>query len=72
MFFALWSFKGEPIRAERIIEKAWLKSEKPIDVFKVRTRDKDKPEVDLPMKAYKELVATQRREGLYAMPCALG
>jgi hypothetical protein len=72
VFTALWSFKGEPMRAERIMAKAGLKSEKPIDVFKVKTRDKDKPGVDLPMKAYKELVSTQRREGLYAMSCALG
>ena len=72
VFSALWSFKGEPMRAERIMARARLKSEKPIDVFKVKTRDKDKPGVDFPMKAYKELVVTQRREGLYAMPCALG
>ncbi len=72
VFSALWSFKGEPMRAERIMAKAGLKSEKPIDVFKVKTRDKDKPGVDFPMKAYKELVFTQRREGLYAMSCALG
>ena len=72
VFSALWSFKGEPMRAERIMARARLKSEKPIDVFKVKTRDKDRPGVDLPMKAYKELVTTQRREGLYAMPCALG
>lgn len=72
VFSALWSFKGEPMRAERIMTKAGLRSEKPIDVFKVKTRDKDKPGVDFPMKAYKELVVTQRREGLYVMPCALG
>lgn len=72
VFSALWSFKGEPMRGERIMAKAGLKSDKPIDVFKVRTRDKGKVGVDLPMKAYTELVVTQRREGLYAMPCALG
>lgn len=72
VFSALWSFKGEPMRAERIMAKAGLKSDKPIDVFKVKTKDKDKPGTDLPMIAYRELVATQRREGLYAMPCASG
>lgn len=69
---ALWSFKGEPMRAERIMAKAGLKSEKPIDMFKVKTKDKDKPGADLPLMAYRELVVTQRREGLYAMPCSLG
>ncbi len=72
VFTALWSFKGEPMRGERIMAKAGLKSDKPIDVFKVKTRDKDKPGAHLPMKAYTELVVTQRREGLYAMPCASG
>lgn len=52
--------------------KAGLKSEKPIDVFKVKTKDKEKPGADLPLMAYRELVVTQRREGLYAMPCASG
>lgn len=70
VFSALWSFKGEPMRAERIMAKAGLKSDKPIDVFKVKTKDKDKRGADLPLMAYRELVVTQRREGLYAMPCA--
>lgn len=72
VFAALWSFKGEPMRGERIMTKAGLKSDKPIDVFKVKTKDKDKPGAELPMMAYRELVVTQRREGLYAMPCSLG
>ena len=71
VFAALWSFKGEPMRGERIMAKAGLKSDKPIDVFKVKTKDKDKLGADLPMRAYKELVVTQRREGLYSMQCAL-
>ena len=72
VFTALWSFKGEPMRAERIMARAGLKSDKPIDVFKVKTKDKDKPGADLPILAYRKLVVTQRREGLYAMPCASG
>ena len=72
VFSALWSFKGEPMRAERIMAKARLKSEKPIDVFKVKTKDKDKLGADLPLMAYRKLVVTQRREGLYAMPCSSG
>ena len=68
----LWSFKGMPVRGERIMAKAGLKSDKPIDVFKVKTRDKGKLGVDRPMLAYKNLVESQKREGLYALPCASG
>ena len=51
VFSALWSFKGEPMRGERIMAKAGLKSDKPIDVFKVKTKDKDKPGANLPILA---------------------
>ena len=72
VFESLWSFKGEPMRAERIMERAQLNSDKPIDVFKVKSRDKGKPGVDLPLVAYRKLVVTQQRQGLYALPCASG
>nr|WP_259374583.1 hypothetical protein [Calidifontimicrobium sp. SYSU G02091] len=70
VFKSLWSFRGEPMSGERIMQRAGLKSDKPIDVFKVKPRDKDKPEAEAPLAAYRVLVVTQRREGLYAMPCA--
>jgi len=60
------------MRAERIMERAGLDSDKPIDVFKVKSRDKGKPGVDRPLIAYRKLVNTQKRQGLYAMPCASG
>jgi len=72
VFGSLWSFRGEPTRGERIMAKAGLESDKPIDVFKVKSRDKGKPGVDRPLLAYRALVVTQRRQGLYAMPCASG
>ena len=58
------------MRAERIMERAGLQSDKPIDVFKVKSRDKGKAGADLPLMAYKKLVITQQRQGLYALPCA--
>ncbi len=67
---SLWSFQGEPMSGERIMRRAGLKSDKPIDVFKVKARDKGKPEAEAPLAAYRVLVVTQRRAGLYAMPCA--
>jgi len=38
----------------------------------VKSRDKGKLGVDRPLLAYRALVVTQRRQGLYAMPCASG
>lgn len=70
VFESLWSFKGEPMRAERIMERAGLNSDKPIDVFKVKARDKGKLGADRPLLAYRELVVTQQRQGMYSMPCA--
>ncbi|TSE34946.1 hypothetical protein Tfont_02457 [Tepidimonas fonticaldi] len=70
VFDALWSFKGEPRTAEQIMRRAGLDSDKPIDVFKVKARDRGKPEAEGPLVAYRELVETRRREGLYWMPCA--
>jgi hypothetical protein len=55
---------------ERIMQRAGLKSDKPIDVFKVKSRDKGKPEPERRLAAYGALVVTQQRQGLYAMPCA--
>lgn len=72
VFQSLWSFKGEPMRAERIMERAGLDSDKPIDVFKVKSRDKGKPGADRPLMAYRELVVTVQRQGLYSMPCSAG
>jgi len=72
VFRALWSFKGEPMTAERIMGSAGLKSDKPNDVFKIKARDKGRPEAEGPLFAYRTLVKTRRREGLYWMPCAEG
>jgi len=71
VFEALWSFKGEPRTADQIMRRAGLNSDKPIDVFKVKTRDKGKPEAEGPLVAYRALVqVVQGRPGLYSMPCA--
>jgi hypothetical protein len=70
VFKALWSFKGEPMPAERIMDRAGLQSDKLIHLFKVKACDKDKPEAQGPLFAYRTLVSTHKREGLYAMTCA--
>ena len=70
VFESLWSFKGEATTAERIMQRAGLGSDKPIDVFKIKAKDKGKPEPAAQRAAYGALVVTQKRAGLYAMPCA--
>lgn len=67
---ALWSFKGEATTAERIMKRAGLESAKPSDLFKIKARDKGKPEPEAQHAAYGALVVTQQRAGLYSMPCA--
>lgn len=70
VFGALWSFKGEATTADRIMQRAGLDSAKPSDLFKIKTKDKDKPEPAAQHAAYGALVVTQQRAGLYAMPRA--
>ncbi|MDR2259832.1 MAG: hypothetical protein LBE06_02650 [Azoarcus sp.] len=70
VFGALWSFKGEATTADRIMQRAGLGSDKPSDLFKIKAKDKGKPEPAAQHAAYGALVVTQQRAGLYAMPCA--
>ncbi len=70
VFEALWSFKGAEADGERIMQRAGQKSDKPIDLFKIKSKDKGKPEHEARLAAYGALVVTQQRAGLYSMPCA--
>lgn len=70
VFEALWHFKGEPMTAKRIMHRAGLDSKKPIDVFKVERHNKGNPQYEGPLFAYRTLVETKQREGLYSMSCA--
>lgn len=70
VFGALRSFKGEATTADRIMQRAGLGSDKPGDLFKIKAKDKGKPEPAAQHAAYGVLVVTQQRAGLYAMPCA--
>ena len=42
----------------------------PIDLFKIKAKDKGNPLHAARLAAYGALVVTQQRAGLYAMPCA--
>jgi hypothetical protein len=70
VFNALWSLKGAEADGERIMKRAGQESDKPIDLFKVKAANKGKPEYEGPLHAYRALVKSRRRQGLYSMPCA--
>ena len=70
VFSALWSFKGAEVDGERIMTRAGQDSDKPIDLFKVKTANKGKPEYEGPLHAYRALVKSKRRQGVYWMPRA--
>ena len=70
VFEALWAFKGAEMDGERIMQRTGQKSEKPNDLFKIKAKDKGKPEPEAQHAAYGALVVTQQRAGLYWMPCA--
>jgi hypothetical protein len=70
VFQALWSFKGVEVDGERVMQCAGQSSDKPMDLFKVKAKYKGKPEYEGPLFAYRALVQSRRREGLYAMPSA--
>jgi len=70
VFGALWSFKGVEMDGERVMQRAGQKSDKPIDLFKIKAKNKGNPLHEARLVAYGALVVTQQRAGLYAMPCA--
>lgn len=70
IFRALWSFKGEPCKAEKIMDRARLTSQKPADLFKIKKGKKGDPRYEGPLHAYRTLVVAQQRAGTYAMPGA--
>jgi hypothetical protein len=70
VFEALWFYKGVEVHGERVMQRAGLGSGKPNDLFKVKAQYKGKPEYEGPLFAYRALVQSRRREGLYAMPSA--
>ena len=70
VFMALWHFGNQPRDAHTIMSRAQLSSDKPIDVFKVKTQNKGNPKYEGPLRAYSTLVTIDQRDGTYAMPCA--
>jgi hypothetical protein len=64
VFQVLWEMKGNPCSAEQVMRRAGFESPKPLDLFKARQYADAR-------RAYRKLVKTQRRPGLYSMPAAI-
>lgn len=70
VFKALWEFGGQPQEAHIVMFRAGLASDKPVDVFKVKGQHKGDDRYEAPLRAYKQLVKTDRRAGTYFVRCA--
>lgn len=70
VFKALWHFKGMPQTAERIMGKAGYKSDKPADLFKIKSKNKGDSKYEGPHYAYQTLVESDQRAGTYLLSCA--
>ena len=65
LFAALWKHRHLAQSAEFLMREAGLGSERPIDIFKLKTSNRGDPRYEGPLLAYEKLVARQRRQGLY-------
>jgi hypothetical protein len=74
LYHSVWEPYLRQLKSETFTQKSGhapgQKSDKPIDLFKIKSRDKGKPEYEARLAAYVALVVTQQRAGLYSMPCA--
>ncbi len=70
LFSVLWKHRNQPQSAEFLMREAGLGSERPIDIFKLKTSNRGDPRYEGPMQAYKTLVVRQQRYGLYQLNCA--
>lgn len=67
-FFAvLWEYRQQAQPAEFLMRQAGLASDRPMDVFKVKSSNHGDPRYEGPLHAYKTLVSRQQRHGLYRL-----
>lgn len=70
LFAALWKHRNQPQSAEFLMREVGLGSERPIDVFKLKTSNRGDPRYEGPLQVYKTLVIRQQRHGLYNLSYA--
>ena len=67
LFAVLWDHRHQAQSAELLMRQAGLASEKPMDVFKLKTSNRGDPKYEGPLHAYEKLVIRQQRHGLYRL-----
>ena len=67
LFAVLWDHRHQAQSAELLMRQAGLASEKPMDVFKLKTSNRGDPQYEGPLHAYEKLVIRQQRHGLYRL-----
>jgi hypothetical protein len=67
LFASLWEYRHQLQSAEFLMQQAGLASEKPMDVFKLKTSNRGDPKYEGPLHAYEKLVIRQQRHGLYRL-----
>ena len=71
VFRALWHFQGEPQSGEIVMRKAQSDSDRPGDLFKIKSQNKGDPRYERQKLAFDTLVMRKKdRESSYWMPCA--
>lgn len=71
IFKSLWHFRGEPQPGEVIMRKAQADSDRPGDLFKIKSQNKGDPRYERQKLAFDTLVMRKKdRESSYWMPCA--
>jgi hypothetical protein len=72
LFEALWKHRQQAQSAEVIMMAAGLDSDRPVDLFKIKTTNRGNPVYEGPLQAYERLVVRQRRLGLYKLSLSGG
>jgi hypothetical protein len=67
MFRLLWELAGKRIEGDLLMRKIGSGSDRPMDLFKLKKGQKDKPEYEGPLFAYRKLV-DPTRSGDYSLP----
>ena len=67
LFAVLWKHRHQAQSAEFLMREAGLASERPMDIFKLKTLNRGDPKYEGPLLAYEKLVICQRRHGLYRL-----
>lgn len=67
LFKALWKHRGDAQSTAVIMMTAGLNSDRPVDLFKIKPRNRGNPIYEGPLQAYKKLVDRHKRLGMYQL-----